>query len=151
MKPSDIAYTRPHMPAHAKETQHTPNCQIANMEFMSSLQWLLITWISFSVSSRLGLIVCIVNIGGFFTCVYFASGSKWGLSTPLTSGEIAGEKLLLLIALHSSSLALGKDGLSLTGGQNRRLESDRTSVGSRTATWTTYSVKSAALPSISPD
>ncbi len=59
---------------------------------------------------------------GFFTCVYFASGSKWGLSTPLTSGEFAGEKLLLLIALHSSSLALGKDGLSLTGGQNRDME-----------------------------
>lgn len=35
---------------------------------------------------------------------------------PLTSGELAGGKLLLFIALHSSSLALEKDGLSLTGG-----------------------------------
>lgn len=64
----------------------------------------------------------------FFTCVYFASGSKCGLSTPLTSGELAGGKLVLFIALHSSSLALGKDGLSLTGGakeKQRREESQR--------------------------
>lgn len=47
--------------------------------------------------------------------MYFASGSKCALSTPLTSGELAGRKLVLLIALHSSSLVLGKDGLSLTG------------------------------------
>lgn len=47
--------------------------------------------------------------------MYFASGSKCALSTPLTSGELAGGKLVLLIALHSSSLVLGKDGLSLTG------------------------------------
>ena len=57
-----------------------------------------------------------------FTCVYFASGSKCGLSTPLTSGELAGGKLVLFIALHSSSLALGKDGLSLTGGGRRDRE-----------------------------
>lgn len=71
---------------------------------------------------QIGFDCFMVKVGGFFTCVYFASGSKWGLSTPLTSGEFAGEKLLLLIALHSSSLALGKDGLSLTGGQNRDME-----------------------------
>lgn len=59
------------------------------------------------------------------TCVYFASGSKCGLSTPLTSGELAGGKLVLFIALHSSSLALGKDGLSLTGGQKRKREERR--------------------------
>lgn len=58
----------------------------------------------------------------FFTCVYFASGSKCGLSTPLTSGELAGGKLVLFIALHSSSLALEKDGLSLTGGAKERRE-----------------------------
>ena len=60
-----------------------------------------------------------------FTCVYFASGSKCGLSTPLTSGELAGGKLVLLIALHSSSLALGKDGLSLTGGAKREKREER--------------------------
>ena len=60
-----------------------------------------------------------------FTCVYFASGSKCGLSTPLTSGELAGGKLVLLIALHSSSLALGKDGLSLTGGAKRETREER--------------------------
>lgn len=58
----------------------------------------------------------------FVTCVYFASGSKCGLSTPLTSGELAAGKLVLFIALHSSSLALGKDGLSLTGGGRRHTE-----------------------------
>lgn len=60
--------------------------------------------------------------------MYFASGSKCGLSTPLTSGELAGGKLVLFIALHSSSLALEKDGLSLTGGakeKERREESQR--------------------------
>lgn len=61
----------------------------------------------------------------FFTCVYFASGSKCGLSTPLTSGELAGGKLVLFIALHSSSLALEKDGLSLTGGQKRDRKEER--------------------------
>lgn len=55
-----------------------------------------------------------------FTCVYFASGSKCGLSTPLTSGELAGGKLVLFIALHSSSLVLEKDGLSLTGGAKEK-------------------------------
>lgn len=68
----------------------------------------------------------------FFTCVYFASGSKCGLSTPLTSGELAGGKLVLLKALHSSSLALEKDGLSLTGGakeKERREESQRGVIG----------------------
>lgn len=51
----------------------------------------------------------------------FASwGSKCALSTPLTRDELAGGKLLLFIALHSSSLALEKDGLSLTGGRGRR-------------------------------
>lgn len=64
----------------------------------------------------------------FFTCVYFASGSKCGLSTPLTSGELAGGKLVLFIALHSSSLALEKDGLSLTGGQKRQREEKRRKV-----------------------
>lgn len=54
--------------------------------------------------------------------MYLASGSKFGLSTPLTSAEVAGGKLVLLIALHSSSLVLGKDGESLTGGQNRDRE-----------------------------
>lgn len=54
------------------------------------------------------------------TCAYFA---------PLTSGELAEEKLLLLIVLHSSSLALGKGGLSLTGGQNKDRED-----GSQTGT-----------------
>lgn len=54
--------------------------------------------------------------------MYFASGSKCGLSTPLTSGELAGGKLVLFIALHSSSLALEKDGLSLTGGAKERRE-----------------------------
>lgn len=55
--------------------------------------------------------------------MYFASGSKCGLSTPLTSGELAdGGKLVLFIALHSSSLALGKDGLSLTGGVKKETE-----------------------------
>lgn len=52
--------------------------------------------------------------------MYFASGSKCGLSTPLTSGELAGGKLVLFIALHSSSLALEKDGLSLTGGAKEK-------------------------------
>lgn len=61
----------------------------------------------------------------FVTCVYFASGSKCGLSTPLTSGELAGGKLVLFIVLHSSSLALEKDGLSLTGGQKRKREERR--------------------------
>lgn len=60
----------------------------------------------------------------FVTCVYFASGSKCGLSTPLTSGELAAGKLVLFIALHSSSLALGKDGLSLTGGQKTQRRED---------------------------
>lgn len=51
----------------------------------------------------------------------FASwGSKCALSTPLTRDELAGGKLLLFIALHSSSLALEKDGLSLTGGRGKR-------------------------------
>ena len=36
------------------------------------------------------------------------------LSTLLTSGEVAAGKLVLCIAAHSSSLAQGKDGLSLT-------------------------------------
>lgn len=58
----------------------------------------------------------------FVTCVYFASGSKCGLSTPLTSAELAAGKLVLFIALHSSSLALGNDGLSLTGGQKTHRE-----------------------------
>lgn len=54
-----------------------------------------------------------------FTCLYFASGSIecGGLSscTPLTSGELAdGGKCVLFITLHSSSLPLGKDELSLT-------------------------------------
>lgn len=48
------------------------------------------------------------------TCVCFASGSKWGLST---SAELAAGKLVLLTALHSSSLALGNDAVSLTVGQ----------------------------------
>lgn len=73
----------------------------------------------------------------FFTCVYFASGSKCGLSTPLTSGELAGGKLVLLIALHSSSLALENDGLSLTGGGQKREEkrgkSERFSIRKRPA------------------
>ena len=56
----------------------------------------------------------------FVTCEYFASGSKCGLSPPLTSGELAAGKLVLFIALHSSSLALGKDGLSLTGGAQEK-------------------------------
>ena len=58
-----------------------------------------------------------------FTCVYFASGSKWGLSTPLTSAELAGGKLLLFTALHSSSLALGNGEMSLTGGKRETQES----------------------------
>lgn len=52
--------------------------------------------------------------------MYFASGSKCALSTPLTSGELAGRKLVLLIALHSSRVVLGKDGLSLTGRGGKR-------------------------------
>lgn len=52
--------------------------------------------------------------------MYFASGSKCALSMPLTSGELAGGKLVLFIALHSSSLALEKDGLSLTGGAKEK-------------------------------
>lgn len=63
---------------------------------------------------------CLFSFLFFFTCVYFASGSKCGLATPLTSGELAGGKLVLLIALHSSSLALEKDGLSLTGGAKEK-------------------------------
>lgn len=60
----------------------------------------------------------------FVTCVYFASGSKCGLST---SGELAAGKLVLFIALHSSSLALGNDAVSLTVGQKiqRREEEER--------------------------
>lgn len=57
--------------------------------------------------------------------MYFASGSKCGLSMPLTREELAGGKLVLFIALHSSSLALEKDGLSLTGGQKRKREERR--------------------------
>lgn len=56
--------------------------------------------------------------------MYFASGSKCGLSTPLTSGELAGGKLVLFIAPQSSSLALEKDGLSLTGGHKREKRGD---------------------------
>ena len=47
--------------------------------------------------------------------MYIASESKWALSTPVSSGEFAGGKLVLFIALHSSSLAQGNEGLSLTG------------------------------------
>jgi len=57
--------------------------------------------------------------------VYFASGTKCGLSMPLTSGELAGGKLLPFLALHSSSLALEKGGLSLTGGGKREREKRR--------------------------
>lgn len=64
----------------------------------------------------------------FVTCVYFASGSKCGLSTPLTSGELAAGKLVLFIALHSSSLALGKDGLSLTGGGGQKTHREERTV-----------------------
>lgn len=57
------------------------------------------------------------------TCVYFASGSKCGLST---SGELAAGILVLFIALHSSSLALGNDAVSLTVGQKtHRREEER--------------------------
>lgn len=62
--------------------------------------------------------------------MYFASGSKCGLST--TSAELAGGKLVLFIAIHSSSLALEKDGLSLTGGakeKERREGSHQREVG----------------------
>lgn len=57
--------------------------------------------------------------------LYFAWGSKCGLST---SGELAAGKLVLFIALHSSSLALGNDAVSLTVGQKtqNRGEEERT-------------------------
>lgn len=55
--------------------------------------------------------------------MYFASGSKCGLST---SGELAAGKLVLFIARHSSSLALGNDAVSLTVGQKtQRREEER--------------------------
>lgn len=61
--------------------------------------------------------------GPFVTCVYFASGSKCALST---SGELAAGKLVLFAALHSSSLALGNDAVSLTVGQKtQRREEER--------------------------
>lgn len=64
-----------------------------------------------------------------FTCLYFASGSIecGGLCcTPLTSGELAdGGKCVLFITLHSSSLALGKDELSLTAWSKTKRHRDR--------------------------
>lgn len=43
----------------------------------------------------------------------------------MTSGALNAGKLVLFIALHSSSLALEKDELSLTGGQKRRRGEER--------------------------
>lgn len=70
-----------------------------------------------------------------FTCVYFASGSKCGLSTSLTSGEMAAGKLVLFNALHSSSLALEKAALSLTGGERRERRGGETESERRLQRW----------------
>lgn len=43
----------------------------------------------------------------------------------MTSGALAAGKLVLFLALHSSSLALEKDELSLTGGQKRKRGEER--------------------------
>lgn len=64
--------------------------------------------------------------------MYYATCSKCGLSKPLTSGELAGGKLVLLKVLHSSSLAQEKDGLSLTE-KRRREEEEIVRSGKRSA------------------
>lgn len=55
---------------------------------------------------------------------------------PLTSGQLAGVRLVLFLALHSSSLAVEKDGLSLTKGKTKteRRRSEMTREGPRAST-----------------